>query len=116
MLDELAGRRAGDPSWAPPPVGTFLAACDRDPGHLRIARLLQPVIAHRAVDKACVDAVVDTSRLLESLGHEIVDIDVPLPAEAVPVFETCWAVLTAMSLVPPQQAHLRRPLSPSRAP
>jgi amidase len=111
MLDELAGRRAGDPSWAPPPVGTFLSACDRDPGHLRIARLTEPVIAEATVDKACRDAVVDTSRLLESLGHEVVDVAVPLPGEAVPVFETCWSVLTALSVVPPEQEHLLRPLT-----
>ena len=111
MLDVLAGRRAGDPSWAPPPVGTFLAACDRDPGHLRIARFSAPVIADVPVDKVCLDAVVDASRLLESLGHEIVDIAVPLPPEAVPVFETCWSVLTAMSLVPPDQESLLRPLT-----
>ncbi len=111
MLDELAGRRVGDPSWAPPPVGTFLAACDRDPGHLRIARFTAPVLTEAAVDNACLDAVVDASRLLESLGHEVVDIAVPLPADAVPVFETCWSVLTAMSLVPPEQEHLLRPLT-----
>jgi amidase len=111
MLDELAGRRVGDPSWAPPPVGTFLAACDRDPGHLRIARFTEPVLLDAPVDAACLDAVVDASRLLEALGHEIVDIAVPLPAEAVPVFETCWSVLTAMSVVPPEQEHLLRPLT-----
>jgi len=111
MVDVLAGRRAGDPAWAPPPVGTFLAACDRDPGHLRIARFTAPVIADVAVDNACLDAVVDASRLLESLGHEIVDIAVPLPHEAVPVFETCWSVLTAMSPVPPGQESLLRPLT-----
>ena len=111
MLDVLAGRRAGDPSWAPPPVGTFLAACDRDPGHLRIARFTAPVIADAPVDPVCIQAVVDTSRLLESLGHEIVDVEVPLPHEAVPVFETCWAVLTALSVVPPEQERLLRPLT-----
>src|SRR3954464_11844720 len=111
LLDELAGRRVGDPSWAPPPLGTFLAACDREPGHLLIARFTAPVIADVAVDKACLDAVVDASRLLESLGHEVVDIAVPLPPEAVPVFETNWSVLTAMSLVPPEQEHLLRPLT-----
>jgi amidase len=111
MLDELAGRRAGDPSWAPPPVGTFLAACDRDPGHIRIARFTEPVIADAVVDNTCLDAVVDASRLLESLGHEIVDVAVPLPHEAVPVFETCWSVLTALSLVPPDREHLLRPLT-----
>lgn len=111
MLDVLAGRRAGDPSWAPPPVGTFLAACDRDPGHLRIARFTAPVIADAPVDPVCIEAVVETSRLLESLGHEIVDVAVPLPHESVPVFETCWAVLTALSIVPPEQEHLLRPLT-----
>jgi amidase len=111
MLDELAGRRVGDPSWAPPPLGTFLAACDRDPGHLRIARFTDPVIADVPVDRACLDAVVDASRLLEALGHEVVDIAVPLPPEAVPVFETNWSVLTAMSLVPPDREHLTRPLT-----
>ena len=63
------------------------------------------------VDNACLDAVVDASRLLESLGHEIVDIAVPLPDEAVPVFEVCWSVLTALSLVPPEREHLLRPLT-----
>jgi amidase len=111
MLDELAGRRVGDPSWAPPPLGTFLAACDRDPGHLRVARFTEPVLLAAAVDKACLDAVVDASRLLESLGHEVVDVAVPLPREAVPVFETCWSVLTAMSPVPPEQEQLLRPLT-----
>ena len=32
-------------------------------------------------------------------------------AEAVPVFETCWAVLTALSVVPPEREHLLRPLT-----
>src|SRR3954453_21009790 len=41
MLDVLAGRRPGDPSWAPPPSSTFLAACDREPGRLRIARFAE---------------------------------------------------------------------------
>jgi amidase len=111
MLDELAGRRVGDPSWAPPPVGTFLAACDRDPGRLRVARFTEPVLVETAVDESCLAAVADVSRLLESLGHQIVDIPVPVPPEAVPVFETCWSVLTAMSVVPPEQQPLLRPLT-----
>ena len=41
----------------------------------------------------------------------MVDIEVPLPREAVPVFETCWSVLTAMSVVPPEKEHLLRPLT-----
>src|SRR4029079_10368696 len=40
MLDVLAGRRAGDPSWAPAPAAAFLSACEREAGHPRIQRLL----------------------------------------------------------------------------
>ncbi len=111
LLDVLAGRRAGDPSWAQPPSGTFLAACDRPPGRLRIARFVTPLISDVTVDRECVDAYDDASRLLESLGHLVVDVPAPLPPEAVPVFETCWAVLTALSVVPPEREHLLRPLT-----
>jgi amidase len=111
LLDVLAGRRAGDPFWAPPPSSTFLSACDRDPGRLRVARFITPVIADVPIDPACVTAYEDASRLLESLGHELVDVPVPLPHEAVPVFETCWAVLTALTVVPPEREHLLRPLT-----
>ena len=111
LLDVLAGRRPGDPSWAPPPSSSFLDACDRGPGRLRIARFVAPVIADVAVDPECVAAWESASALLESLGHDVVDVPVPLPPEAVPVFETCWAVLTALSVVPQGREHLLRPLT-----
>jgi amidase len=111
LLDVLAGRRVGDPSWAPPPSQTFLAATRRDPGRLRIARFITPVIADTPLDVECARAWEDASRLLESLGHHVEDVPVPLPPEAVPVFETCWAVLTALSVVPPEKEHLLRPLT-----
>ncbi len=111
LLDVLAGRRIGDPSWAPPPPEPFLASCDREPGRLRIARFLEPVITDAEVDPECVAAFDAASALLVSLGHEVEDIAVPMPREAVPTFETCWAVLTALSVVPPEQEHLLRPLT-----
>jgi amidase len=100
LLDVLAGRAVGDPFWAPAEPESFLAACDREPGRLRVARFVEPVIADAEVDPQCVQAWEDTSRLLESLGHHVEDVPVPMPREAVPVFETCWAVLTALSTVP----------------
>jgi amidase len=111
LLDVLAGRRAGDPSWAQPPTGPFLAACDRAPGRLRVARFITPVISDAPVAPECVEAYEDASRLLERLGHDVVDVPVPLSEEAVPVFETCWAVLTALSAAPPDREHLLRPLT-----
>ncbi len=111
LLDVLAGRGVGDPSWAPPPAEPFLTACDREPGRLRIARFIEPVITDTAVDPECVQAWDDASTLLASLGHVVEDIAVPMPREAVPTFETCWAVLTALSEVPPEREPLLRPLT-----
>jgi amidase len=110
LLDVMAGRAVGDPFWAPADAQPFLAACDREPGRLRIARFAVPVIADTEVDPECLQAWEDASRLLESLGHEVVDIEPPLPREAVSVFETNWAVLTALSTVnlsPEARAQLR---------
>ena len=111
LLDVLTGRRIGDPAWAPPPASTFLAACDKEPGPLQIARFIAPVITDVEVDPECVIAYEAASALLESLGHEVSDVPVPLPAEAVSVFETCWAVLTALSVVPPEKEPMLRPLT-----
>src|SRR5690606_22698711 len=97
LLDVLAGHRVGDPTWAPEPQGTFLGAARREPGRLRIARFSAPIIADVEVAPEPLRAWEDASLLLESLGHEVVDIAVPLDRSAVPVFETCWAVLTALS-------------------
>ncbi|MCW2786427.1 MAG: Amidase [Marmoricola sp.] len=97
FLDVMAGRAVGDPFWAPEAAHPFLASCDVEPGRLRIARFVVPVIAETEVDPECVAAWDDASRLLESLGHVVVDIEPPMPRDAVPVFETCWAVLTALS-------------------
>ena len=99
FLDVMAGRAVGDPFWAPPEAQPFLAACEQEPGRLRVARFSEPVIAETEVDPACLAAYEQASALLESLGHEVVDIEVPLSRDAVPVFETCWAVLTAQPLL-----------------
>ena len=98
LLDAMAGRAVGDPSWAPPEPATFLQACDRDPGPLRVARFSAPVIAEADVEPECLRAYEEAGALLVRLGHDVVDVAVPVPPEAVPVFETCWAVLTAMSV------------------
>jgi amidase len=110
LLDVMAGRAVGDPFWAPEEARPFLEACDREPGRLRIARFATPVIAETEVDPECLRAWEDASALLTSLGHEVVDIEPPLSREAVPVFETSWAVLTALStvnLAPVAKAQLR---------
>ena len=111
LLDVLAGRRVGDPFWAPEPSGSFLDACDREPGRLRVARFITPVIADVDVHASSVTAWDDASRLLEALGHHVEDVPVPIPREAVADFETCWAVLTALSPAPPGREDRLRPLT-----
>ena len=113
MLDVMAGPAVGDPFWAPPPPPgeTFLVACDREPGRLRIARFSTPMIASAAVHPEVLRAYEDASRLLEELGHDVEDVDVPLAPDAVRTFETCWAVLTTLSPVPEGREQLLRPLT-----
>jgi amidase len=111
LLDVLAGRRVGDPFWAPAPSGPFLDACDRDPRRLRVARFITPVITDVDVHPSSVTAWDDASRLLESLGHDVEDVPVPIPPGAVADFETCWAVLTALSPAPPGREDRLRPLT-----
>jgi amidase len=111
LLDVLEGRRVGDPFWAPEPTTSFLDACDREPGRLRVARFIAPVIADVAVDPSSVAAWESASVLLEELGHDVEDVPVPIPPAAVADFETCWAVLTALSPAPPGREDRLRPLT-----
>ncbi|GAA3674739.1 amidase [Nocardioides ginsengisoli] len=113
FLDVLAGRRAGDPFWAPAPADSFLAAAGREPGRLRIACFDEPVIADAELDPEVRRAYDDTAALLSSLGHTVEGVPVPLPREAVAVFETCWAVLTGLSTAPlsAEQRAMIRPLT-----
>jgi amidase len=111
MLDVLAGPAVGDPFWAPPPTRSFLASCEEEPGRLRVGRFLAPVIADAPVHPEVARAFEDATALLVSLGHDVEEIDVPLPPEAVGTFETCWAVLTALSVVPPGTEDRLRPLT-----
>jgi amidase len=98
LLDVMSGPATGDPTWAPPlpPGESFQGWCDRPPGRLRIARFSTPVVADTPVDPACLAAYERASALLEDLGHDVEDVPVPMTADAVPVFETCWAVLGAL--------------------
>ena len=111
LLDVLEGRRVGDPFWAPAPTTSFLDACDRDPGRLRVARFIAPVIADVEVDPSSVAAWESASAVLEGLGHHVEDVPVPIPPTAVADFETCWAVLTALSPAPPGREDRLRPLT-----
>ena len=110
FLDAVAVRQPGDPDLLPPPVTTFLEACDHDPGRLRIGRLTDSPMEFE-IEPAVRSAWEQACTLLESLGHELEDTAPPIPPEAVPLFETAWAVSAASAPIPPDREHLLRPLT-----
>ncbi len=100
----------GRVSKGPLDIESFLSACDRDPGRLRIGRFIDPPI-EAEIDPQVRDAWEQASRLLESLGHEVVEIDSPVPATAVPAFETVWSVSAHIAPVDPAREPELRPLT-----
>jgi len=95
MLDAMAGMAPGDPYWAPPPPDgeTFLSYADRDLGRLRIGRYLESGMPGAGVDPDVEKAWLETSALLESLGHAVEDLPhPPLNARVVEDFESVWSL------------------------
>ena len=72
MLDILSAPEPAAPYYAPPAARPFLESLRERPPRLRIAFSTAPMLGH-AVHPECVRAVQDTTRLLESLGHEVVE-------------------------------------------
>ena len=76
LLDATAGPSAGDPYPAPAHRGAFAEEVGVDPGRLRIA--FTPRVADGSLGHPdCVAAVHDAVALCESLGHEVVEMDLP---------------------------------------
>jgi amidase len=112
-LDATALPMPGDPHWAPPlaPGESFLAAVDREPRQLRIARYADPVIVDEPVDPSCLAAYDDTTMLLLELGHRVDDVPAPAGGAVVPAFETVWSVLSTLTPVPAPDEPKLRPLT-----
>jgi amidase len=77
LLDVLAGYEPGDATWAPPPAEPFAATAAREPGRLRIGFTTVSALEEASVDPLCERAVRDAAGLLESLGHEVEEVDPP---------------------------------------
>lgn len=70
LLDVLKGYVTGDPYWLPDPEISFLEATRHNPGKLRIAFSTSiPPIGEAA--PACQQAVLETVKLLENMGHAV---------------------------------------------
>ena len=77
LLDVLAGPEPGDASWAPPPPEPFARSAEREPERLRIGVTTLAPLLDAAVDPLCARAAHDAAALLESLGHEVVEVRPP---------------------------------------
>ncbi len=81
LLDATSGPDIGDPYWAPPPAGPFLAEVGRDPGRLRIALTTTPWNG-QPVDPECAEAAVAAAKLCGDLGHHVEEARPEIAAEA----------------------------------
>jgi amidase len=113
FLDATAIPQPGDPHWAPPlPSGeSYLGWCDRVPGRLRIGRYIEPPIPGAMVDPECRTAWENASALLESLGHEVIDIGLPIPPQTIEAFETVWSVASHGAPIDQERESELRPLT-----
>jgi amidase len=88
-LDLIHGYEPGDSFLVPPPSAPFADAVARDPGKLRLGFTLDAPNG-APVDPDCQQAIRDTVELLESLGHEVVEADLPNDEGYVENFVKVW--------------------------
>src|SRR5690606_6903200 len=72
VLDWVSGPMPGDPYYAPPPERPFARELETDPRSLRVGFTYQRLTPDGALEDAhpdCIQAVLETVRLLERLGH-----------------------------------------------
>jgi len=93
-LDIVAGCEPGDPYWAADPAAPFADALEREPGRLRVAFVVDSPNGV-PVDPACVTATRQAAELLESLGHEVREIEIEADEAYVTNFVTVWIAGTA---------------------
>src|SRR3954451_194300 len=93
ILDAVHGPAPGDPYVAPPPERPYVDELDADPGKLRIGLITDPV-ADETPQQEVVDAARDAGELLDSLGHEVEEVDLSGFAQIddlIPTFMVRWA-------------------------
>ena len=81
MLDAIEGPDVGAPYWAPPVERPYREEVTREPGRLRIAFTSHPLMG-KDVHEDCVKGLHSTARLLEQLGHEVVEAAPEIDKEA----------------------------------
>ena len=70
LLDVMSGYITGDPYWLPDPENSFFSATQQRPNKLRIA-FSTAIAPFGEADPICQQAVLDTVKLLEEMGHTV---------------------------------------------
>ena len=89
ILDAVAGPERGSP-YATPPGEGFLASLDAKRGQLRVGISTATEAFGRPMDQPCADAIGETWRLLEGLGHSVEEVSLPYDE---------WELLRAWSVL-----------------
>ncbi|HLP89057.1 MAG TPA: amidase [Nostocaceae cyanobacterium] len=100
MLDVISGYVTGDPYWLPDPNPSFLAATQTQLTQLRIAFSTQ-IIPMGEADANCQQGVVQTVKLLEQFGHQVVE-QCPDFSGLVEPFQVVWQAGVAAAGLPPE--------------
>jgi amidase len=100
LLDVLAGYEPGDSAWLPAPERPFAAEVGAPPGRLRVAWTTEPALPY-PVEPPCADAARAAARLLEELGHDVVEAAPPWHDDSVlDRFSYLWRMGPALYGVP----------------
>jgi amidase len=91
ILDATAGPVPGDPHISPAPVRPYADEVGRDPGRLRIG-LGKMALTGEMAHPDCVEAVMNTARVCEDLGHDVEEASPTLDSER--LFKSFGKVMT----------------------
>ncbi|MDR7085202.1 amidase [Aeromicrobium panaciterrae] len=108
LLDVLAHPMPGDIRPLPDPAIPYAEWSRREPGSLRIARWSATHLEGIEPGPDALAAFDAAGALLESLGHEVVDIPNPFPQALEPQFNIIWSSgIAGVPLPPEAEATLR---------
>jgi amidase len=109
LLDAVAGPDIGAPGFCVTPVRPYLAEVGAPTGRMKIAWTTTPASGLK-IDPECVKAVHETVKLLEGLGHELVEDRPPLDWELfLANVHRIWVAFNALSVDAAAMATGRKP-------
>jgi Asp-tRNA(Asn)/Glu-tRNA(Gln) amidotransferase A subunit family amidase len=109
-LDVAAGPMPGDPYWAPPGPGSYLAETQLDPGSLRVGLCLDAP-SGVSVDPACRRVAETTARRCEALGHRVEIVSWPYAVEDAVLAQGTIIAAHLAATVDARLAQVGRPLA-----